>query len=171
MNQLSFWLILWFTMARAGFALAAEPLPNDVERVLSAADFYDANSDLRFDDAQLAQLQKLASDSADGKLRIRAGKLLVDRAGASRGVDPKVIVAGFKYLESHLDRADVRRQCLEVGFSHYTVSNTGPPAGERWFLIEHIGAAGASGGLNLRYDPKTDAIVEIKAWGDVANKP
>mgnify|MGYP006969367621 CR=1 FL=1 len=145
--------------------------PTMAER-LSADDFWTtAGKDAlaKWSDDQLAELRKLsASDNA--VVRLRANKLLVDHAGNGRlNVGPgsaDIAAAAFRFLESHLDNPSVKDLCIKQGFAHYHVSHAG--GGGAVFLIEHVGAGGFNGGINLRWNETNHTVARFEVWGDVA---
>ena len=137
--------------------------PLTVEETLKTKDFYD--KPFKFSDDDLKQIEKLSDESKDPIVRVRARKIVVDRAGNGRDSNPDLTKAAFKYLESKLDFPGVKALLVEQGFSHYTTSAKAD--GSSWFLIEHVAVRGFNGGINLKYDSTKKQIVEMQAWGAV----
>ena len=163
--QLSLAAVVAGSVLFAGAGVAGDNA--SIEKMLRARNFYETSAERKFTDDEIKQVEALAAGSKDEKIRVRAQKVLVDHAGKGRGKDEAAVLAAFKYLENNLAAPQVKKLLVEQGFTHYTVAAKGAD-GSQMFLIEHVSTPqGFNGGLNLRYDPKTKVIVEMKAWGAV----
>jgi hypothetical protein len=151
-------------------------LPTTVIGMLSADDFWATSSDVAerpLDQASLAELQRLSVAADRPALRLRATKLLCELNGNSR-VDPSfkkdqaahAVAVAFAWLEGHLADPEVAKYAPEAGFTHVTVSRMSGEKDDIWVLIETAALPpGFNGGLNVRFNPKTDTVSEVKHWG------
>ncbi|HYE18664.1 MAG TPA: hypothetical protein VEA69_09480 [Tepidisphaeraceae bacterium] len=167
-HSLAFVLLVVLASARA----AAAPTAVDL---LRAADFWDlpvAADATPLNRTIVPDLRKVAAESPDRALRLRATLLLCDLAGNHRvapGLDPaaarKAFAAAMRHLEANLDDAAVAHFGPEDGVSHATVTRRtdGAMAGV-WVLIETV-APENRGGLNVRVDPNTGKVDRVDVWG------
>jgi hypothetical protein len=165
--------IALFLLTVPASARAAETKLADVEKILHDKDFWDKagrRADRKWTDEEQKHLQELKSSSKDPLLRLRANKILLDLSGAgkyTRDQEP-IVLGAFRSLEKNLSLLPVKILCVDQGFTHFSVGTTA--TGESVFLIEHVEARGFNGGLNLKWDGKNKAVVEVKPWGDVRGK-
>jgi hypothetical protein len=146
---------------------------------LAANDFWAKSADLSAehpaDALSVEELEQLAEASNPIPVRIRAYKLLCDRAGHGK-ISPDVrkedaagaVAKAFAWLEAHHADAEVAKFSPQSGFTHYTVSHRSGDADGIWILIETVSLPpGFSGGLNIRFDLKSKTVTSCDRWGEV----
>lgn len=188
MTRMNFWT--FSATALFGLAVGATALvmtvraadkdnsgPRKVEELLGAEDFWSTTGVAvkhDFDEKQITEIRQLATQSPEPVIRIRASKLVCDLDGRGlKAASPvpaemaaKVVGTAFTYLESNLMDATVSKFAPGAGFTHYHVTTRDKEdADHLWFLIEEVGKDKPSGGLNLRFDIKTNKVVKIEHWG------
>lgn len=164
-------------MANVRAADKEHPLPPTAEELLGAKDFWlttGAAAKHDFDEKQMAEIRRLATQSPKPVIRIRASKLVCDLDGhfkiaqrVSAELATKAVGAAFTHLESSLADATVAKFAPEKGFTHYAASTRDDKdqLDSVWILVESVDLKNPGGGLNLRYDIKSGKIDKVEQWG------
>lgn len=187
-GQMAFSIIALAIPATIVLGAAAQPADTAKETVpstapaavlvLSSSDFWSnlgsSAGDHQKDMPSQAELQRIAAGHDKAAIRLRAWKLLCDLAGHTHlqadlsGEEPQRVTAvAFTWLEGHLSDAEVAKYSPQSGFAHLTLS-VRPGDDAVWVLLETVQLPpGFNGGLNFRYDRKTNAISSCDRWGEI----
>jgi len=108
----------------------------------------------------------------DDSAKLTAIRKEIEKARNGRSFNRSDVVdVGFAYLADHLNDPTVAKFDPLAGFTHYTVSGRDP--GETYLLVERISPPpdmDNHDGLNLKFDPDSGEIVEVKYWGSHKTK-
>jgi len=132
-----------------------------------------------FTDDEADEVRRLAANSKDPVIRIRAGKLAADLSRSVRfgagwadaGRTPEQLVAAMmQYLEARRTDALVAKFAPEKGFTHILLTIR---AGDDqpWMLIEDIRPGKLSSGLNVRWNTKSASVDRLEHWGVDRSEP